>query len=197
MKNCRNAWMACLVKMMIIKMSLINVPSRNASVSNLPSQCSSNSDFEACNLKIFCNNIDGFLSKRHKFLNLDFHEKYDLIILQETNISKDHIKVDDFSLVKLASLQFFRTNPEKKIRGSLIAWNPEKVDVHLVSKECESDFEIGVAKISSGCDYFHIVSAYRSPSLSRTETVEFFQILSDTLSEIEVIFWIYSLDLLK
>lgn len=163
-----------------------NLPSlSNFSLSSVSNKSQINSDFAACEVKIFCNNVDGFLSKRHKFLNLDFHEKYDIILFQETNIAVDHVKVDDFSLIKFASLQFFRTNPEKKIRGSLIAWNSEKVDIHLISKECESDFEIGVAKVSSGFDYFHVISAYRSPSLSRVETLEFFQSLHDRLSEIE------------
>lgn len=157
----------------------------NSSLNNCSSSQVQGTDFVACNLKIFCNNVDGFLSKRHKFLNLDYHLKYDILIFQETNISEDHVKVDDFSLLNLASLQFFRTNPEKKIRGSLIAWNPDKVDIHLISKERESDFEIGIAKVSTGYNYFYLISVYRSPSLSRVETLEFFQTLHDKLLEIE------------
>lgn len=141
--------------------------------------------FEACNLRLFCNNIDGFLSKRHKFLNSDYHEKFDVIVLQETNISKNHVKYDDFSVLNLATLQFFRTDASKFFRGSMIAWNPEKVDVILLSKECESDYEIGIAKISTGFDYFYFISAYRSPSLSRPETLQFFQTLNDKLDELE------------
>lgn len=82
-------------------------------------------NFEACNVKMFCNNIDGFLSKRHKFLNADYHEKFDIIVLQETNISKNHVLYDDFSVLNFASLQFFHTDTSKFFRGSLIAWNPE------------------------------------------------------------------------
>lgn len=139
---------------------------------------------ELCKMKIYFNNINGFLNKRAKFLNNVIAKDFDVILLQETNIKKTHKFYDDFSYVKKLATNLHYCDSDYFSRGSLLAWNPETVSAEILKKQTAAGFEIGIAELSSKLDKVTIVSAYRSPSMNIDRTEEYFDALHDTLVEL-------------
>lgn len=120
-------------------------------------------------------------------LNSEFVRNYDLIILQETNVCKDkheHAKYDDFSSIGMLGTNIFYTNQEQHHRGTIIAWNPDKINVKVVKCHEALGFEIAVLDIMTRTETFTIVAAYRSPSMSVTDKIphSFFDALADVIA---------------
>ena len=151
----------------------------------VPSVTSADS-INLCQMSIYFNNINGFISKRSLFLNSSIAKDYDIVILQETNVSEEHVKFDDFSLVGKLGRHFFTVNNEKFCRGSLIAWDPTKIDMSFPVINSTAGYEIGVAKAAAGVDELTIISCYRSPSMKEKDgnVTDYMTALTDTLNEV-------------
>ena len=137
-------------------------------------------------LNIYYNNVGGFLSKNNIIKNSNIAMTHDILIFQETNIKDDHLGMgyDDFAICNKVASNLSLADNKTFSRGTIIAWNPEICSVKLIKEHCSKNFEIKVVQVESGLDFFHIVSAYCSPSQNRDRYSQFFITLADTISSI-------------
>ena len=138
---------------------------------------------EAFNLSIFFNNIDGYLSKRATFLNTFIPQEFNVVILQETNIKENHVNYDDFSIVNKLGKNLHVADNSYFSRGTLIAWDAEIVDMVELKPASASGHEIAVVELSSKIDTVTVIVPYRSPSMNKERTEDFFIALEETISQ--------------
>ena len=120
-------------------------------------------------------------------MNSDIARDYDIIILQETNATSDHVGLDDFSLVDKLGHHLFLVDNTHLRRGTLIAWDPSKIDMTFPETNTTAGFEIGVAVASTGLEQFTLISCYRSPSMREKEgnVLDFMTAVCDTLNTVQ------------
>ena len=121
------------------------------------------------------------------FLASDILINSDIIISQETNLhSVRHVNYDNLGQVGWFGLNLSTTDSGEYCRGSLIATNtnngiPKPVKIKI--GDTESKFDIRAASISFSNETVIFISAYRSPSMSDLECIEFFDHLTAVITE--------------
>ena len=134
-------------------------------------------------IRIFYNNINGFVSKRQIFLNSQVFCNHDIILLQETNIDADkHINYDNWgqgwSCINLTTVD------TSSYRRGMMVGVRDGIDFSVKKRFglCQN-FEIAVISIKTAKP-FSIVLAYKSPSMSHEKTEDYFQNLLEIASSL-------------
>ena len=146
-------------------------------------QCVSES-IQGCKLKMYFNNVNGFISKNNLIKNSKILENYDLVILQETNLTDDKLDAGylDFAVCRKTAIALSTVDEASFSRGMLVAWSPDICNVKLVAQNCANGFEIKTIKVESKFDHFFAIVAYCSPSQSKPRYAEFFSALVDCIA---------------
>ena len=135
-------------------------------------------------------NINCFIGKRSVILNSSLILNYDIVLFQETNIDTNfYDKIDNFSSIDgWSSINLSSTGSGKFCRGMLLAFNMDKLKTSPSLSYPPSNllkFDIRAIKFEFEFQSLTIVSAYRSPSMSSSNMLEFFIGLSDFIDEQE------------
>ena len=139
---------------------------------------------QGCKLKIYFNNVNGFISKNNLIKNSQILANYDLVILQETNITTDKLDAGylDFAVCRKTAIALSTVDEDSYSRGMIAAWDPAICNVKTVAMNCAKGFEIKTVKVESKFDFFFMIVAYCSPSQSKPRYAEFFSALVDCIA---------------
>ena len=136
-------------------------------------------------LRVFFNNIQGFLSKRAQFLSCGITEQYDLFFLQETNVKEDRVLIDEWSAAKFRAFNLSYVDQSAFKRGTIAAVREGILAYPLKIAAADKRFEINAFRVHTRISYRTFVLAYRSPSMSTERTEAFFENLASVVASIE------------
>ena len=132
-------------------------------------------------LSIYFHNIQGFVSKRSTFLNSNLCKQFDAYVFQETNITTEHVNIDDWDIAGLSTAILTHVDQDNYCRGSILGHIPE-ITSKQVPVQFPRKFEIAAVKICTSTDSITIISAYKSPSMSSELTIQFFETLCEVIN---------------
>ena len=137
-------------------------------------------------IRIYFHNIQSFVNKRTTFLNHRLSTQFDIYLFQESNIKEKHgAFYDDWNLAGLLAQNLSLCDSDSWRRGTIIGHIPEIIVQNTTPDFItESDFEIRTVRVFTKNDSFNLISAYRSPSMSKNEQMKFFELLVDVIDEI-------------
>ena len=135
-------------------------------------------------LTIYFHNIQGFVGKRPTFLNSRLCKQFDVYVFQETNITPEHIHVDDWDIAGLSTTILTHVDQENYCRGSIIGRIPE-IGIKTPKIQLPRKFEIAAVRLCTQDDSVTVISAYKSPSMSPDLTIQFFEALCEVINSIQ------------
>ena len=129
-------------------------------------------------LRVFFNNIQGFISKRALFLSCGITEQYDLFFLQETCVSENRVLIDEWSNAKFRAFNLTTTCSAFYRRGMIAAVRQGILAYPLKVESIDKRFEISAFRVHSSVSYRTFLLAYKSPSMGSDLTEQFFENLA-------------------
>jgi len=109
--------------------------------------------------------------------------KFDSYLFLESNITEEHINMDNWDLVGLTTRLLSYRDSRFKRMGSIFGHIPE-VQSQILDFDNPNNFEIIVIRLCTASQEMTIISAYKSPSMLCSETDEFFSYLCETINQI-------------
>ena len=121
-------------------------------------------------IRILFQNIRGLNSKRSKIISSDIPDNYDILLFNESFVTKEHALVDDWACCNfIAKSLTFRDSSEFK-QGNFVAFRSNLKITYPKIACLKRNHEISIMKLTAPQATYFIILAYRSPSMKPDQT---------------------------